>query len=53
MSSKPQGTGLGLSVSYSIIDAHNGKIELIDGKTAFSGNTGACFRINLPIVEVV
>lgn len=53
ISSKPQGTGLGLSVSYSIIDSHGGKIELVDGKPLFSGQTGACFRITLPIAEGV
>ncbi len=53
ISSKPQGTGLGLSVSYSIIDTHGGKIELVDGKGNSTGLVGACFKISLPIVEVL
>ena len=53
VSSKPQGTGLGLSVCYSIIDAHGGTIELLQGKPLFTGQTGACFKISLPITEAV
>lgn len=40
---KRQGTGLGLSVSYGIIQAHGGTLEL-DAEHA----PGACFRISLP-----
>lgn len=39
-----QGTGLGLSVSYGIIQKHHGKIE-VESKP---GN-GTCFRISLPV----
>lgn len=38
------GTGLGLSVSYGIIQKHNGKME-VESKV----NEGTCFRITLPI----
>jgi signal transduction histidine kinase len=38
------GTGLGLSVSYDIVTAHGGSLDLIE-----SGKPGACFRIRLPI----
>ena len=49
-STKKQGTGLGLSVSYSIVDAHGGTLELSNG-TPKNGETGAHFRVVLPIVE--
>ena len=50
MSTKDQGTGLGLSVSYSILDAHGGTLELLlNGKHAKF--QGASFRIELPILE--
>jgi signal transduction histidine kinase/FixJ family two-component response regulator len=44
VSTKEQGTGLGLSVSYGIMQAHGGTLELINGHS-----TGACFRIFLPL----
>jgi len=43
-STKDGGTGLGLTVSYNIITAHGGTLELVS-----SNGTGACFRIYLPI----
>jgi signal transduction histidine kinase/CheY-like chemotaxis protein len=43
-STKDGGTGLGLTVSYNIITAHGGTLDLIDGK-----GTGACFRLFLPM----
>jgi PAS domain S-box-containing protein len=44
---KPQGlgTGLGLSFSHGVIEAHGGRLELLDG------DRGAAFRISLPAVE--
>ncbi len=41
------GTGLGLSVSYGIVEEHGGRLELdenVDGE-------GACFTIRLPLVD--
>ena len=43
-STKEGGTGLGLTVSYNIITAHGGTLELIPER-----GPGACFRILLPI----
>ena len=44
VSSKQGGTGLGLSVSYGIISAHGGSLELVPDR-----GHGACFRVILPI----
>lgn len=43
-STKDGGTGLGLTVSYNIITAHGGTLELLPDH-----GTGACFRVFLPI----
>ncbi|MCZ7544088.1 MAG: response regulator [Anaerolineae bacterium] len=43
-STKHEGTGLGLSVSYGIIEAHGGAIEV-----ASEFGQGATFRVRLPI----
>lgn len=45
-STKEEGTGLGLSVSYGIIQAHGGTIEMVPDR-----GLGACFRIVLPTGE--
>lgn len=42
-STKEDGIGLGLSVSYGIIQAHGGTLSLVS-----DGKPGACFRIALP-----
>lgn len=42
-STKDGGTGLGLTVSYNIITAHGGMLELLSEQTP-----GTCFRIFLP-----
>ena len=43
-STKDGGTGLGLTVSYNIVTAHGGALDLVKG----SGD-GACFRLFLPL----
>jgi len=42
-STKDAGTGLGLTVSYNIVTAHGGTLELLLDRAS-----GACFRIFLP-----
>jgi two-component system NtrC family sensor kinase len=42
-STKYGGSGLGLTISYNIIAAHGGNLELVP-----NGGTGACFRVFLP-----
>jgi signal transduction histidine kinase len=42
-SSKDGGTGLGLTVSYNIMTAHGGQLELVSDE-----GPGACFRVFLP-----
>jgi len=48
-STKEQGTGLGLSVSYSIVEAHGGTLALI---RPADGQEGAHFCMTLPKLEV-
>jgi signal transduction histidine kinase len=47
VSTKEDGMGLGLAVSYGIIAAHGGNLELAPGR-----GRGACFRVSLPRGEV-
>lgn len=42
-STKDGGTGLGLTVSYNIVTAHGGTLDLVNGP-----EPGACFRLFLP-----
>ncbi len=44
VSTKEGGTGLGLSVSYGIIAAHGGSLDLVTDR-----GPGACFRVTLPV----
>jgi two-component system, NtrC family, sensor kinase len=43
ISSKEGGTGLGLAVSYGIVAAHGGSLDLVSGH-----GHGACFKITFP-----
>jgi signal transduction histidine kinase len=48
VSTKENGTGLGLAVSYGIITAHGGTLNIVE-----DGLRGACFRITLPEGDAV
>ena len=50
VSTKEHGTGLGLTVSYGIITAHGGSLDLIE-RPKVNHTQGACFRITLPAAE--
>ena len=41
---KPQGSGLGLAIVRKIVDAHEGRIDCVDGEAA-----GTRFRVTLPV----
>ncbi len=45
MSTREDGSGLGLSVSYGILTAHGGNLELV------STGEGACFKVVIPVKE--
>lgn len=51
-SSKPTGTGLGLSMSRRIIEEHGGSI-VAENRMKTEGTAGACFVIRLPGVAAV
>jgi signal transduction histidine kinase len=44
VSTKEAGTGLGLSVSYGIVSAHGGNLDLVPER-----EPGACFRVTIPV----
>jgi two-component system NtrC family sensor kinase len=46
VSTKEGGTGLGLAVSYGIIAAHGGSLDLLTGL-----GRGACFKVTMPVEE--
>jgi signal transduction histidine kinase len=48
ISTKEDGLGLGLAVSYGIIAAHGGSLDLIPGR-----GRGACFRVAIPRGETI
>jgi len=45
---KPQGTGLGLAIVRKVVDAHDGRIDVVSAR-----GRGATFRVTLPVVPSV
>jgi signal transduction histidine kinase len=43
---KPQGSGLGLAIVRKIVDAHDGRIDLISSPQA-----GTRFRVTIPVTS--
>ena len=43
------GTGLGLAIAYSVMEAHDGIIEITDAHLPDGRGIGACFRLSLPV----
>ena len=48
ISTKKNGTGLGLAVSYGIVEAHGGQLKLVQPRHC----EGACFEIQFPFQKV-
>jgi signal transduction histidine kinase len=46
-SSKKNGTGLGLAVSYGVVEAHGGRLVLVPSRHGH----GACFQIQFPVAK--
>lgn len=49
VTTKPSGMGMGLSISRSIIEAHDGRLDLMQSKN--SENGGAVFAFELPVID--
>ena len=50
VTTKQEGTGLGLPICRRIIEEHGGTIEVAQGRDPRECKTdGACFRIRLPV----
>ncbi len=49
---KPGGTGIGLAMTKSIVDAHHGRIEVETCSCGPEKGLGACFRFEMPIERV-
>lgn len=45
------GTGLGLAIAYSVMQAHNGTIDIEDAHLTGGRGLGACFRLSMPVHE--
>ncbi|GBR50307.1 two component sensor histidine kinase [Neokomagataea thailandica NBRC 106555] len=45
------GTGLGLAIAYSVMQAHNGTIDIEDAHLPDGRGVGACFRLSMPVHE--
>ncbi|HLJ70995.1 MAG TPA: PAS domain-containing sensor histidine kinase [Roseiarcus sp.] len=51
VTTRAEGTGLGLPIVIKILEDHGGAVELLDGLERIDGGRGAQVRLILPIVE--
>ena len=49
MTTRAEGTGLGLPIVIKILEDHGGGVELLDGLPREDGGVGAQVRLTLPI----
>ena len=45
VSTKQSGTGLGLAISYGIVQAHGGRLSVVESRHG----SGACFEVSIPV----
>jgi two-component system, NtrC family, nitrogen regulation sensor histidine kinase NtrY len=51
VTTRAEGTGLGLPIVIKIFEDHGGSVELLDGLVRLDGGRGALVRLTLPIVD--
>jgi two-component system nitrogen regulation sensor histidine kinase NtrY len=51
VTTRAEGTGLGLPIVIKILEDHGGAVELLDGLERIDGGRGAMVRLILPIVD--
>jgi two-component system nitrogen regulation sensor histidine kinase NtrY len=51
VTTRAEGTGLGLPIVIKILEDHGGSVDLLDGLLRDDGGYGAQVRLSLPIAE--
>jgi len=52
VTARPGGTGLGLALARRIVTAHGGALSVVPGGRAVGAETGAMFRVELPLATL-